>query len=301
MDARILTSKTIAGNQENWAIQHGLGCCRYTQKVEDNLFENFMDSRTKREFSDGKGRELEGAKAHMKALCSSSALVVNFFDYWRRNGLLKGIGHVLDVEGQISDMLFEKTHPITGLETRTPPHLDIEFRSAIPFAIESKFTETYHRKTRRVDQETHLKAYLVLEDIWISLPKLRYLAELIDKQSEEKTDFEYLGVPQLIKHILGLHCAYGNQFVLCYLWYEVPSQEASRHKYELAQFEKGISGEVPFRSLTYQDLFNKVRELQEVNLDYLEYISKRYFEPTIYPIHSKPNHTVSTTNKPIPT
>ncbi len=86
----------------------------------------------------------------MKALHLSSALVVNVFDYWRRQDSIQDIARCCGVEDIAGGMEFEKTHPIKGMDG-TLPHLDMEFIGLTTLAIESKFTETYQRKTRRDD------------------------------------------------------------------------------------------------------------------------------------------------------
>lgn len=179
-------------------------------------------------------------------------------------------------EGVIDRMEFEKTHPIDGVD-RTPPHLDVEFTGPIPLAIESKFTETYHRKTRRDNKDTHLDVYLEHRHIWNDIPGVKDLAESIAQQSGARTDFEYLDVPQLVKHVLGLNCSYRGQFSLLYLWYRINSNEVERHEEELARFAVSIKDEISFRTMTYQDLFNKIRHLPDVDSAYLKYLERRYF------------------------
>ena len=273
----IPTADYIANYQLKWATQMGISCeGSYTKSVEDNIFNHELHPYTKREYEKGKGRELEGKRAHMKALYSSSALVVNVFDYWRRQNRIQDIGRYCGAEGVISGMEFEKTHPIKGMD-RTPPHLDVEFTGPIPLAIESKFTETYHRKTRRDNKNTHLDLYLEHRDIWNGISKVRALAESIVRQSGARTDFEYLDVPQLIKHILGLRGSYGGSFCLLYLWYKVNSPEANRHEEELARFSTSVKDEINFRTITYQELFNRIRHLADVDSTYIEYLEQRYF------------------------
>ncbi|MGA9048437.1 MAG: hypothetical protein WB588_05515 [Dehalococcoidia bacterium] len=160
---------------------------------------------------------------------------------------------------------------------RTPPHLDIEFGGRIPLAIESKFTEIYHRTTRRNNNNTHLHYYLAQDSIWKKLPKTKDLALRIKQQSSSRTDFEYLDVPQLIKHILGLTHSPYPQFTLLYLWYRIDSDEATRHEKELAWFSSAINGEISFRTMTYQDLFNEIKKIATVNPEYLDYLGRRYF------------------------
>ena len=274
---KILAVDCIAECQLKWAAQRKIFCegC-YTKSVEDNIFNHELHPVTRKEYERGKGHELEGKRAHMKALHSSSALVVNVFDYWRRENRIQDIARCCGAEGVISGMEFEKTHPIKGVG-RTPPHLDVEFTGTIPMGIESKFTETYHRKTRRDNKDTHLHVYLRRGDIWDGIPRVRALAESIIQQSGARTNFEYLDVPQLIKHILGLKGSYGGSFGLLYLWYKVNSPEANRHEEELARFSTSVKDEINFRTMTYQDLFHRIRHLPDVDSAYIEYLEQQYF------------------------
>ncbi len=274
---RTLGADYIVSYQSKWATQEKVPIeGYYTKRVEDNIFNNELHHETKREYERGKGHELEGKRAHMKSLRSSSALVVNVFDYWRRQGKIQDIAKCCGAEGAISGMEFEKTHPIKGLN-RTPPHLDIEFAGRIPLAVESKFTETYNRKTRRDNKDTHLDIYLEYCDIWKGIPKVKALADSIVQQSGFRTDFEYLDVPQLIKHTLGLNCSYHGQFSLLYIWYKINSNEAEQHEQELAMFSTSVKSEISFQTMTYQELFNNIKLLSDVDSAYLKYLERRYF------------------------
>ena len=84
----------------------------------------------------------------MRALHSSSALAVNFFDYWTDRdktpipsalGIYPDAGHELDFEAQFRTVL-----------RRTPPHLDIAITLSTGFvvAIEGKFTEHLKRSLK---------------------------------------------------------------------------------------------------------------------------------------------------------
>jgi len=276
---RRLAANCIVRSQLRWAIEEEIPLEGYTKTVEDNVFNNELCPETRREYAKGKGHELEGRRAHMRALHSSSALVVNVFDYWRRQDRIQDIASCCGAEGIVTGMEFEKTHPINGVR-RTPPHLDVEFAGLIPLAIESKFTESYHRKTRRSNEDTHLDVYLEWRYIWDEVPKTRSLAEGIVQQSGMKTDFEYLDVPQLIKHILGLSCCCGRRFSLLYLWYKVDSTEANRHEEELDRFCTYIGDEISFRAMTYQDLFSSIQSIPDVAPAYVQYLKRRYFSST---------------------
>ncbi len=266
--------KRLTTYQLAWAKQQGIAAeGGYTTRVEDNVFGGQLHPDTRSEYERGKGKELEG---HMKALHSSSALVVSVFDYWRHTNRIQDIARCCGATGSVVGMEFEKTHPIRGV-TRTPPHLDVEFGGMSPLAVESKYTETYRRKTRRPIANTHLDKYLDCGDIWTGLPKLRAVAEGIVEESGGMTQWEYLDAPQLIKHVLGLNCRYQDEFSLLYLWYRIDSPEATRHERELGDFHATLSGEVRFRTMTYQELFDCIRGVPGVDSGYLSYLEERYF------------------------
>lgn len=274
---KVLAADLIADYQSRWATEHKIPLAgHYMKTLEDNLFDNALHPLTRKEYQEGKGHELEGKRAHMKALHSSSALVVNVFDHWRRQDRIQDIARCCGAEGVISRMEFEKTHPIKRV-TRTPPHLDVEFTGRTPLAIESKFTETYHLKTRRDNKDTHLDKYLEHPYLWDGISRVRALAESVVQQSGARTNFEYLDAPQLIKHILGLRGCYGSSFCLLYLWYEINSPEAKRHEEQLALFSASVRNEIRFCVMTYQNLFSKIRHLPNIDSAYIDYLGKRYF------------------------
>ncbi len=116
--------------------------------------------------------------------------------------------------------------PVQLLWGGIPPHLDVEFsgNKLKPLAIESKFTEPYHRHTKRTIKDK----YLNVPGLWARLPRCGKLVKHIREEEQARTSFTYLDVPQLLKHILGLAYAFGpTGFELLYLWYEVSSEEAN--------------------------------------------------------------------------
>ena len=136
----------IKKSQREWARSKGISVDRggYVRQVEANLFRP-LSKRARMAFDAGAGSE---QRAHMRALHSSSALVVNFFDYWiDRNAtpilFALGIEHhqgvSIDLEAQFPKRL-----------GGTPPHLDVAITQECRYvvAIESKFTEQQKRTTR---------------------------------------------------------------------------------------------------------------------------------------------------------
>jgi hypothetical protein len=134
----------------------------YLDSVEANLWRSLSDfSRTA--FEKGSGSEL---KHKMRALHSSSALAVNFFDYWT-TAEPTTLMHLLEFDSPVSAIRFEAQHP-TGLQG-IPPNLDVclVLESGHTVAIESKFTEWLTRKRFR-DDPFKAKYFPPGQELWTS-------------------------------------------------------------------------------------------------------------------------------------
>lgn len=268
----ITTYRRILNQQQAWAEKHGIKFDENgrTRSLNDNLFCP-LSPRSEEEFRSGRGDEL--SKGKMQALHSSSALVVNVFEYWRGRNV-DFIAQVCGTSKGATSLHFERTYPtrLGGI----PPHLDVEFYNPPfrPLAIEAKFTEPYHYKTKR-----HIKDKYLDSSLWKGLTGCESLVRLTRKEETSKTSFPFLDVPQLLKHILGLTTRFGKRgFELLYLWYDYhPSLEAEKHRREISEFEKYISSEVSFRKMTYQELFRRIRDNSEADLKYIDYLAERYF------------------------
>lgn len=273
----LATHKLIQNQQQGWARQRGIGIDDdgYTPSLNDNFFSP-LSPETKKEFKSGKGDELgeNGIRGKMQALHSSSALVVNVFEYWRSRNV-DDIARACGAPSGMTEMQFEKTNPtpLGGI----PPHLDVEFHGAEgmkPVAIESKFTELYHRKTRRIIKER----YLNYKGLWSQLPGCERLVRRIHDEEMGETSFSYLDAPQLLKHILGLATKFGPRgFELVYLWYELPSSEVETHRQEIKDFKEQVGDDVYFRDMTYQELFNFIKKSLDADKSYISYLAERYF------------------------
>jgi hypothetical protein len=263
----------IKDAQIKWAVAHGkaFDAAGYTPRLEDNLFCPLSDS-SREDFRNGKGGELgkEGGRPKLCALHSSAALAVNVFEYWR-NKDPSPLASACGLTGTTTGIRFEAIHP--NRLGRIPSHLDVEFHAETPLAIESKFTEPYSRHTQR----EIASSYLNVRGLWDELPGCKALAERIKAEEKKRTSFEYLDVPQMIKHLLALHTSYPQGFTLLYLWYGVDSPEAQQHQREITEFESFIKNEVDFRVMTYQSLFSRIRKIAGINSAYIGYLAERYF------------------------
>lgn len=201
---------------------------------------------------------------------SSSALVVNFFHYWRYHGIPQ-LTELMGISPLCTHLQFERTYPKPTGVGGIRPHVDIEFTGASkPTAVESKFTEPYSKGKKSLK-----KAYVETPQIWGKYASCELLAHQI--LSGEKV-FEHLDAPQLLKHVLGLKTQYGEEgFALLYLWYDFPSVEADKHRHEIQTFQNSIENEIDFRDLTYQDLFKAVSSMRGVDNGYISYMHERYF------------------------
>lgn len=306
----------IKQKQQAWALRKGYdlvsgsigrnGEMSYLQNVDDNLFVSLTEEVAK-SYKKGDGDELADNKtrlAKMKATHSSSAIVVNLFQYWmgkdaspllyalslipkpEKDYLIKNIGStspkVVEIPPRqyVVNFSFEKQYRIHDDHKRFPrsANLDVCFEySLCNIAIESKFTEPYsgrHKSLRDV--------YLEEESLWGKLPNLYELAK---KLSQNKDEFHYLDVAQLIKHILGLNANFPRKqkrsttnYKLLYLWYDVSGDEGVGHRAEIEKFAAiAKSDGVMFRHTTYQEVITKLlAEYREGNEKYVDYLSERY-------------------------
>lgn len=225
-------------------------------------------------FNKGSGDEIgkDNSPGKINSLYSSSALVCNVFEYWRAKDM-NIIARLCGAKHNINELHFEKQHP-TGLKG-TPPNLDIEFSSNSEYAlaIESKFTEIYIPNTHK---KPFRESYFSKEEIWANLSTCKKLAEDI---RDKRIMFVYLDAPQLIKHCLGLMKSYGSKsnFTLTYLWYDFPSPELDQHNAELNTFKTKIVKDIDFVTISYHTLFEEIRKITDVDLEYVSYLQERYF------------------------
>ncbi len=210
----------ILNRQRAWAESRGieLDPPDYTARLEDNLYSK-LSERALEEYGGAAGQELVdrrgGKPAKMRALESSSALVLNVFEHLRLTNL-EAIGTILDIAEPVADVRFEATFP-TGLHG-TPPTLDVAVigPSGHVCGVESKFCEPYRSKGKR---DPFAASYFPDgPGLWKArgLPRCEQLARDI---MDGSVAFQYLDAPQLLKHALGLF----NQeqpATLLNLWYD---------------------------------------------------------------------------------
>ena len=275
---RMDAEREIRNAQQDWARSRGIPFHSrgYVLDVEANLWQP-LSPRARQGFERGAGSELSG---HMRALHSSSALAVNFFDYWTnrdKTPILSALG--IDSEG--GDSLDFEAQFHTGL-VDTPPHLDVAITHDTGFVVaaESKFTEHLKRSTRGKSNFT--TAYFPKSTgRWTGkdLPACQSLAEELwaEELRGGRQRFEYLNPRQLLKHALGLAVQLGNRFSLYYLYYDWPGDGMGAHRREVDLFDECVGGEIRFKALTYQEVFEKLRGSGQAGSEYLDYLETRYF------------------------
>ena len=154
----------------------------YFKDIDDNIYKK-LKADNKTIYQNAKGHELLSAEkeketnsySKMKSIISSSALVVNLFQYWQDNkkdilSLLKALLPNYNYDTPSSTTItFEKELQIEGINGGTP-NLDviIELGNEI-IAIESKFAEPYRSKTY---QGLGSKQYND-DSLWNDLPNIK--------------------------------------------------------------------------------------------------------------------------------
>jgi len=303
----------IKSKQQKWATKKNLklvggtisnkGEEIYLENLADNLFQPLAVD-ILNQFENGDGNETSdsnGKLAKMKALHSSSALVVNAFQYWNKKDVYpilyacnlcskypSGIDMMKENIGSHKPKIYSITRnpkaKIIDFEVKfkisdntksfpIQPNIDIVIGNFLPevFAIESKFAEPYRDKPKGIR-----KAYIDNKAFWTELPELYRLAQEI---CPENNRFQYLDAAQLIKHILGLKARYpDNGFRLLYLWYDVMGNDGAEHRKEIEEFEKITKSDaIKFSHITYQEVIKTLSdEFYKDNESYCDYMTQRY-------------------------
>ena len=211
----------------------------------------------------------------MKALHSSSALVVNFFDYWTdrpKAPLLSALG--IDAH-DIQSLDFEAQFP-TDLRGK-PPHLDVAITvgSGAVIGVEGKFTEYLSRSTR--GKGSFEPSYFqTSEGLWEAkgLPACQTFAKRLDSQQHQ---FQHLDPWQLLKHALGLATSSSAGFSLWYLYYDYPGERSEVHRREIQRFADHVGQEIRFKALTYQEVYHRLTDSDQCDPEYMDYLRTRYF------------------------
>lgn len=265
--------------QREWAAleAHLMDSSGYLETVDANLWRGLSDS-SRTAFEKGSGSELKGK---MRALHSSSALAVNFFDYWS-TAEATTLMQLLELDSLVSAMRFEAQH-YTGLPGN-PPNLDVclALESGHTVAIESKFTEWLRRK--RFQRDVFKPKYFPpAQEVWTrqGLPACQILAADIQSGRQRFLHFDAV---QMLKHALGLATQLGRSFSLWYVYFDCECPESGIHKTEIEQFADRVGVEIHFKALTYQELFQRLRSTNlPVDPAYLLYLGRRYFNVPAVP------------------
>lgn len=267
----------IRERQRAWAKGKGIEFDKsgYARTLRDNLYQALSPC-AEAEFRAGDGAELgkPGERGKMQALHSSSALACNVFDYWRGRDTA-ALAQALDVPGPICSIAFERKYP-TGLRGK-PPNLDVVLQPASgpKLAIESKFLEPYTGEGRKSGFKA--KYFDAEPGLWHKLgyPACQKLAKSLYEGDYAST---WLDGEQLLKHVLGLSRT-GREWILLYLWYEIPGETIVQHSKDIDEFARCASEDgLAFRSLSYQELFRRMQRTAEPrDSGYVEYLKERYF------------------------
>ena len=267
-------------HQRGWAATRGFlpGERDYLTTVDDNLLFP-LSAPARGQYNNGRGSELRDQPKYpskMRALHSSSALVVNVFDYWTlidKSLLSRALG----IDPPATYLEFEYQPPLpTGT---TPPNLDVRLiqSSGHGIAVESKFTEWTHHKGS--SKSPFSERYFSGPNLWSNcgLDRCQKLAESLHKPDDDTALFTCLDAPQLLKHALGLANTLQERFDLWYVFYDFFDPQAKQHRDEIEQFKEAVGAELRFKVLTYQEVFAGLcREVPSQDADYLRRLNERY-------------------------
>lgn len=265
--------------QKEWALGAGLRVIApgYLDSVDANLRQP-MAARTLAAFQAEEAAELKDFPrypAKLRALFSSAALVVNVFEHWTTHDaapLLTALG----IDGAAQRIDFEARFPISP--DGTPPNVDVSIALADgrSIGIESKFTE-WHVPRRPAKIRFKDKYFPDGTKLWSSrgLPLCEALAEELQSGL---TRYRFFYATQLLKHALGMATQCSGGIGIYYLYYDWSGPAAREHRREIAHFAGRVGAELGFQSLSYQELFARLRQSAvPIDADYLAYLQARYF------------------------
>lgn len=245
----------------------------YVKNMDENFILNLSDESI-RDLKGGDGAEINDDKTRTKifAVHSSSALVCNFFEYWRfRDKAL--LAKAFKFDQGIKSLVYEQKLSM-GMQGNMP-NLDLFMilNNGQAVAVESKFTEWVSKKSKNKPFADSYKK----RDRWneVGLPNCQ---KLVDKIYSEDESFLYLNAPQLLKHALGLANMHSNKSKLIYLYYDFDTSISEIHKKEIERFKNALNGELNFKELTYQELFREIQKNKsDIEEEYLSKLEEKYF------------------------
>jgi hypothetical protein len=146
-------------------------------------------------------------------------------------------------------------------------------------AVEAKFTEPLEKK------EPLRPTYTPKEPA--KTPWEIEELHACDGLARNYADYEYLDVPQLLKHILGLHRTRKKKFPnrtnlrdryrLVYLYFDFGGETGKKHLEEIETFRNAVYEDVDFESFTYQTLVKNLKKISNgSHQEYFDYLERRY-------------------------
>lgn len=270
------SAKLIDGLQGQWAGDRVRDAKwgDYVASVSANLFKP-LHILSEGEFTSGDGSELidSGTRpAKMRALSSSSALAVNFFDSWRDTDKT-ALSEALGLPAPIVDLRFEFKTRLYPVRPRSP-NLDLLLRlqDGQRIGVESKFSEPF----RSDDGHGVLSAryFPASGSLWSDA----HLEAAQRMAMRLRPEWIHLDAPQLLKHLLGLANDPDKPSTLLYLWFDTGKPDAAAHHREIDSFSREVAGDaVKFRALTYQSTFGRLQAGVSPINGWRSYMQSRYF------------------------
>jgi hypothetical protein len=284
----------ICPRQLRWALNHGIKLDndnrRFTQTVEENLFQP-LTAATQADYALGRGDGLGSAirRDRMRFLSSSSALICNVFDYWRSQLLLgrplDSLTTALGAPNPVKLMQFRQSYR-TSLRGSTP-FINVVLRGDEPRPLlitshsmgfsDRRLTGSTSIKSTFTELPDPIKSYYANSgELWgkYGLPRCEALARRISAGQEH---FVWLADTWLLNNILGLVDKFGKDFTFLYLWYDYTFCGQAILRTEVETFILRLNGEIDFRAMTYQELFQKMQGDPAVDEKYMAYLRERYF------------------------
>lgn len=250
----------------------------HTPDLRANLFREPAPE-TLRELEAGARRPLgDGSKpCDLQLLESSAALICNVFEAGRDDpgdlaAACGGDAHASCMrfcEDVGSESLPCEVDVLFGVRDSTPPD------DTRPTAVLASYTEPYRSARPFRDPANRVPSeWLEARELWNALPGCRGLA--LDVRATPRR-YEHLAVAELLTVAASLTRRHGHRgFRLVHLWYEIPGRAANAYRRDLDRFRHRVGGEIDFRTLTWQSLYEALAGGENAAPDQLKYLRDRY-------------------------
>jgi hypothetical protein len=267
--------ESIIQQQITWAESVGIEVDAADQVscVAENLFAPLC-AETRAELESSSARPFgDGIKpGPLQRLHDPTAMRCNFFDYWRKLGVLPpGL-----LQESVTGTLRQAVHlGAEGARADASREIDclVEAESTPATAITTRFIDADLGDAIRLEP-----SFIDRLDGLVSPTSLRSVRLFAEDLLANPRRFCVTPVGRLLEQAAALCARYGARgYQIVHIWHEAPGEHGRLQHREFAQLRTRIGGDVELHGMTWQALFARIMERNDTHRGYTDYIASRYF------------------------